>query len=327
MSKISEKLKQILNFLSGDIWNFVFTKRDEPMIQNSTVEMRDSSGFVSLLSGGLDSFIGAIDLLEENKIDTSFLSWYSSGKVTRPNQQAIKEKLKKQYKLTDNSFNEFHLSVDNSKEDTMRTRSFFLLVHSIALCYEKITIKNKVYVPENGFISVNPPISDARMGSSTTKTTHPFYIKSMNELIKQLGVNIEIENPYQFQTKGDMIENCKNQSFLSKNITNTVSCANPNSRDGSSIKHCGHCWPCIIRRSAIKNAGLSDDTTYRIMDLNRELLQSKFKPYRMFLKEIESISEEFFVLKTGPIDNHYIEYVEVIKKGVKEIKDFLDYKL
>ena len=39
-------------------------------------------------------------------------------------------------------------------------------------CWNDVTL----YMCENGFISINPPLTDARLGSLSTRTTHPVYL-------------------------------------------------------------------------------------------------------------------------------------------------------
>jgi len=322
-NSVKQDLTKMLEFLTGDIWNFSFTNRREHLIQDATVEMRDHYGYVSLLSGGLDSFIGAIDILEANHLDTVFLSWYGGGKSTRPTQTELQRIIANHYHLNEESFAEFYLSIKCSEENTMRSRSFFLLTHALAMCYEKLTVKNRILVPENGFISLNPPLTDARLGSSTTKTTHPFFIRSMNALLSKLGFEVIIENPYRFYTKGQMLLNCKNQLLLSENIDKTISCAHPD-RANNITKHCGYCWPCVIRRAAIKRSGLVDKTIYGILREVQVSVQKKLKPYKMFLSDTCSLSPEFLLMKTGPISDNYEKYANIIKAGIDEIKEIID---
>src|SRR6266852_896439 len=46
-----------------------------------------------------------------------------------------------------------------------------------------------LYVPENGLIALNVPLDPLRLGSFSTRTTHPFYIARWNELLKMVGMN------------------------------------------------------------------------------------------------------------------------------------------
>ena len=73
MNAIKTDLVAALNFLSGDYWQIEFRKRDyeetERYQLDKTKQLKIPEQFdcVSMLSGGLDSCIGAIDLLEERK--------------------------------------------------------------------------------------------------------------------------------------------------------------------------------------------------------------------------------------------------------------------
>ena len=48
-------------------------------------------------------------------------------------------------------------------------------------------------VPENGIISLNVPLDDLRIGSHSTRTTHPFYFSLWNEAIEKLGMSFSVE--------------------------------------------------------------------------------------------------------------------------------------
>lgn len=84
----------------------------------------------------------------------------------------------------------------------------YVFSHAIALA-SAFNIETEMYIPENGFISLNIPLTGARFGSSSTRTTHPYYMKMLGSLIKNMGLEISILNPYQFKTKGEMVSECK----------------------------------------------------------------------------------------------------------------------
>ncbi|MCC4820876.1 hypothetical protein LMH81_30610, partial [Vibrio lentus] len=67
---LSERLSSILSFLTGDQWKFTFTKTllevPKPIVSNkSKARLNSFKGLnsVCLFSGGLDSAVGAIDIL------------------------------------------------------------------------------------------------------------------------------------------------------------------------------------------------------------------------------------------------------------------------
>ncbi|MFX4393007.1 hypothetical protein ABTA65_20265, partial [Acinetobacter baumannii] len=62
----------------------------------------------------------------------------------------------------------------------MRTRSFNFIAFGalIATALSKNHFSNKIiklYIPENGLISINPPLTPRRIGALSTRTTHPYF--------------------------------------------------------------------------------------------------------------------------------------------------------
>jgi 7-cyano-7-deazaguanine synthase in queuosine biosynthesis len=316
--KNKDLLQKTLNFLSGDYWSFVFTKRLTHLIRKPLIDIREKRDSVSLLSGGLDSFIGAINLLEHNEKPV-FLSWRGGGKTTGITQKSIKQLLINNYKIDKSNFKDFYLSV-KGEETTTRTRSFFLFSHAVSLCYEKRT-NHKIIVPENGFISLNIPLTEARSGSSSTKTTHPYYLGLLNSLFKGLNIDVEITNPYQFLSKGQMIEKCKNIEFLKKYLKLTVSCSHPDTRGKATQGQCGYCWPCVVRRGAILSSIGYDDTEYTFW--NKSSLINYFKTYQLFLSKIEN-STNSIIYASGQLNyEDYDKYKKVLYNGCRELEKAL----
>ena len=88
-----------------------------------------------------------------------------------------------------------------------------------------------LYIPENGLISLNIPLTSSRIGSSSTRTTHPYFLDTLSKILIRLDIKNKIINPYQFLTKGEMITHSKNRNLISKFYNETVSCAHPNSKN------------------------------------------------------------------------------------------------
>lgn len=64
--KVKDKLEKMLRFLSGDFWKLTFTQLPESIALDNFTEDRDKD-CVCLLSGGMDSLVGGIDLCEYGK--------------------------------------------------------------------------------------------------------------------------------------------------------------------------------------------------------------------------------------------------------------------
>ena len=103
-----------------------------------------------------------------------------------------------------------------------------------------------VNVPENGFISLNVPLTPLRAGSLSTRTTHPIFMAEMQELLDALGLHVRLVNRYKFRTKGEMMVECRDQEMLARLASHSMSCG----RGGRINRHCGQCLPCLVRRGA-----------------------------------------------------------------------------
>ena len=278
-----------------------------------------------MFSGGLDSFIGSIDLLQTQKVPL-FVSHYGGGKGTREYQDILKTKLNQEYNIDEDNFMQFYAAVKEGDEDTTRTRSFMFFSHAIALA---TTMNQEVtlVIPENGLISLNIPLTYSRVGTSSTRTTHPFYMEQLQNILTKLDIKVKICNPYQFCTKGEMILQCKNKEFLYDNIKNTMSCSHPD--NGRYIKqteaaHCGYCLPCTIRLAAIKKSGITDSSYY--YDKKYSKGKKAMEDFNTYKLAIEKFDPKYAFLKiqcSGPISESIKEYSDLYIRGMKELADYL----
>ena len=65
-----------------------------------------------------------------------------------------------------------------------------------------------------GFIAINPPLTNARIGSLSTRTTNPEFLGRMQDIFDAVGLRLTIINPYLERTKGEMLQECLNQEIL-----------------------------------------------------------------------------------------------------------------
>jgi hypothetical protein len=329
-------LTKMLGFLTGDEWNFNFRRRevfDRPALEKAAEEL---PSIVTLFSGGLDSFAGAIDLLEEEQGLIALVGQYGNGS-THPSQTNTHKILKDEYPgraLPLGFWVQPAKPGKKSSEDTMRSRSILFLALGTAVasaCGDGIPL----YVPENGLISLNVPLSHSRMGSFSTRTTHPYFISCYRELLDALGINVPIKLPYKFLTKGEMLKEAKNQKVLREGLGKTLSCSRPDA--GRFEKrppgtHCGYCVPCIIRLSSMKAAGfdLKDAAFFDIANAETEPKTAKGRDRRGFelaterVKSLSSLRLAGEVLQSGPLPPEDVrEYASVYKRGLDEVADFL----
>lgn len=277
-------LAQTLRFLTGDLWELTFRQWPEsvasPVLNQPSLGAASSYDGISLFSGGLDSLIGAIDTIEKGQ-KPLFASHAGDASVSSPQHELFASLATAYVGKASIQRVRMAMHIDKSLvpgiegEDTTRGRSFLFFALG-ATAGSSLTTPFSVRVPENGFISLNVPLDGTRLGSNSTRTTHPYYIHRWNELLKALGIPGTISNPYWNKTKGEMIRDCANLAVLKKLAPMSVSCAHPSykryAKDG--IDHCGSCMPCIIRRAAFTASPVADPTQYRLADLAGKPLDS-----------------------------------------------------
>ena len=154
-------------------------------------------------------------------------------------------------------------------------------------------------------------------------------MRLLQKLINNLGLEIELVNPYQFFTKGEMITNCKNGVFLKKMVTKTMSCSHPDQgRYNKETKpsHCGMCLPCVIRRSAIKSAYGIDRSKYRDKNFKGKKAKIELRSYIVGIIDFKKYKSTIFfkIQNSGPIIEHFDDYVGVYDRGMKELIQVID---
>ncbi len=115
-----------------------------------------------------------------------------------------------------------------------------------------------LHASENGLISLNPSLTPARIGSASTRTTHPCFVGQLQSLLGRLGINVKLKNDYQHLTKGEMFVECRQLDDLRRLVCQSMSCG----KSRRINMHCGRCVPCIIRRAAFHQSKLEDTTPY-----------------------------------------------------------------
>jgi len=333
-------VEKMLNFLTGDKWTICFRERELTEIEKKArekwekvTEKNTSISKICMFSGGLDSCIGALNLLCDNMdvSDIAFVSIYGGGKGTREYQEMLKREFIDRFDLDESYFVQNYAAVitkkEVKKEDTTRSRSFMFFSHAIA--YASAMGKEiELIIPENGLISLNIPLAYTRTGTSSTRTTHPYYMKMLQKLITELGIQVKIKNPFQFKTKGEMILECQDREFLQELLDKTMSCSHPDVGRHQGMKktmHCGYCLPCTIRRASIKKGKLKDTSTY--FDCRYKTLPIARQAYRVYkcaLAEFDENNAFLRIQESGPIEENIEQFADLYVRGMKELRECLE---
>jgi hypothetical protein len=218
---------------------------------------------VVLLSGGLDSYIGAIDLAAKG------LKPFAVSQMVRgdgENQVAFAAEIGGGLRHFQGNHNTDVPDPENPP--SQRARSIVFLAYGVlmATTLSRYHAGNevKLYLCENGFIAINPPLTGGRIGSLSTRTTHPIFLALLQQVLTAAGLRVEVVNPYRLKTKGEMLVECLNQSLLKAHAHQTTSCGRFLK---FGYKHCGRCVPCQVRRASFKAWGIADTTVYVYEDL------------------------------------------------------------
>lgn len=329
-------LVRILNFLTGDRWNIGFRKRvkDYAKLVPPAAPILIPAPFdgVSLFSGGVDSLIGAIDSLQAGETPL-LVSHAGEGLVSKSQEQCFAG-LKAAYKSSVFDRLRVWMSFDSGlvenveSEDSTRGRSF--LFFSLGVAAGTALGRDFVLkVPENGLIALNVPLDPLRLGALSTRTTHPFYMARWNDLLRVLGIEGQVQNPYWDKTKGEMVAKCATPSLLKQLAPLSLSCSSPTKGRWAKKQqgHCGYCLPCLIRRASLRG---DDETVYGVPDLKALTLdtkQAEGQQIRSFQIAIARLSKrpelaKILIHKPGPlydVSSRHDGLADVYRRGLEEV--------
>lgn len=321
-------LESTLRFLSSDLWHFEFTRggMDPPPVseiraRNRVVNLANVD-CVSLFSGGLDSAIGALDLLGRGSRPL-LVSHASKGDADK--QDVIAELLPSTCeRMSVNSYPTWA----GADDDSQRTRSFqFLALGTLAaeaVARYRRMAKANLFVCENGLIALNPPLTPRRLGSHSTRTAHPHFLGSIQALLDGAGIPVEVSNPYRHLTKGEMTAANAARHKFSDFARETVSCGKWKRRN----QQCGRCVPCLIRRASFHAAGVPDGTDYQYPDLHAVMTDEGGRDDLIAVQAalVRGGDMERYVMNAGPLPlaaQDRQEYIDVAARGMEELRRYL----
>lgn len=242
--------EKMLKVLTGDYWTLHFVEGGAPPPDGKQKALdRDC---VSLLSGGLDSLIGGIDLVAQGR-RPMFVSQLAHEDSQRQRDYAALLGGGATHQQWSHG-----ISFKGPREPSTRGRSLAFYGFAALAASRVSATPVQIFIPENGFICINPPLVPGRVASLSTRTTHPLFIGMLQELLTGLGIQVQLELPYQFKTKGQMLTECLNQPLLQAWAADSTSCGR--FRTYNRV-HCGRCVPCMIRKGAFRAWGPASDTT------------------------------------------------------------------
>lgn len=331
---LSEDLSHAVNFLTGDTWHFEFYEDFGPSAPPSLVPQANRR--VVLMSGGADSASGALissSQLGDCEVE-ALLSHSSSGASASSPQARVAASLEKLYpgkNVCHKVFlNRVKASIDGTRfptEPSSRSRSLLFLALGLAIAAQSNCI---LWIPENGFASLNPPLGPERIGALSTRTTQPWFLWRVSQIIRSAGGHGDIENPFQNMTKGEMfreVEAILGLEAASEYLSSTNSCSHTDQRHQKvpTGTHCGVCFGCVVRRAAFRAAGIPDVTRYLANDgrpfADYVMQKSILEAARDFVAA--GISDATIMSMALPPNVLAAQAKDLSERGLAEIRDYL----
>lgn len=332
----ADDLARLVGFLTGDRWNFTFRKSD--VGQAEPLPLKEASPErVVLMSGGADSAVGALmsrQQLAEGE-SHALVSHYSLTTLA-PIQQRLAESISRLVPERGQVHHQVYLNRGSTRLDgtafpseaSSRSRSLLFLALGLAAAASS---KAPLWIPENGFASLNPPLGPDRRGSLSTRTTHPRYLRGIHLILRSVGAHAVIENPFESKTKGEMfrwVAETFGADAASNYLSQTNSCSHTDARysGAPAASSCGVCFGCIVRRAAFAAADLEDRTTYLSDSADR-----RFSDYARS-KSIVVAAEDFARGGVGPRtvmtmslppDYPAADALDLCCRGVEELRGYL----
>ncbi len=342
-------LEESIGFLTGDLWNFTFVKSNRRPFGRRTNRIKPLKGVasaptVSLLSGGLDSFAGAIKFLEDEPRSPLILASHYDGKVSGPksDQGNVIQALMKHYPRR---IQHIRLRVGvgdmgakgdepaSEFETSFRSRSLVFLAVAFAVA-SAVKKPPQIAIPENGAIALNFPLNPSRRGSCSTRTVHPHFLKLLQVALERIGLTNDIINPFQFLTKGQVNECVSEYPAFSSAYKLTNSCAKSGhnfSWENRLASACGRCVPCLFRRASLHRIQIDNETfgneVLKVYS-GRDALPDDF---RSLLDLVRQNPDEKSIMR-GLIANGSLpaiqlpEYAALVARMIGEVRQWLSDK-
>jgi hypothetical protein len=263
----ADRLSELLRLLSSDTWSLEFARARPP--RRREVAPAHSSELVLLFSGGADSLSGALVAHGEGRAPLLVSHWDFS--ITSGVQNRLVDTLETFWgaRPSTQKVRLGRRTVQIGSDEKFRTegssRSRSLLFLALGLAVASVN-DAELWMAENGFASLNVPLTGERRAAFSTRTTHPGFLRDLGDVLRSLGLQVKLTNPFEQLTKGEVYQRVIAEigaAHASRLLSASHSCAKPDRGPGfSADTHCGACYGCLVRRAAFLATGLPDTTTY-----------------------------------------------------------------
>lgn len=252
-------LVEALGYGTEDHWEFAFSPSvigDRRLQLGFDVDARNvlaDPDCVALLSGGIDSLCATVEAVADHQRRPVLVSHRTTPPVAS-HQQRLIAGLETQFPAWSFPRLSFwiHKRGKEAVERTRRTRGF--LVAALGAAVAGQVRLPTVLLPDNGYVSLNPPVNAQLVGTLNSRGTHPTFLRLVNRLLDLVFPDgVQLENPLERRTRTEALAILSNHG-CEHLLRETRSCSH--SRFTVDKPHCGVCSQCVDRRFATVAAGL-----------------------------------------------------------------------
>ncbi|WP_328846453.1 7-cyano-7-deazaguanine synthase [Streptomyces sp. NBC_00258] len=184
-----------------------------------------------------------------------------------------------------------------------------------------------VYVPENGQLALNPPLTAARSSALSTRSVHPWTLHLLNRLIRSISGaegTVTVTNPLAHLTKGEVCKAAVHAGgLLPADLEATLSCgAPPRRRQNRPHDNCGVCYPCLVRRSGLLYANGADATDYEASPTSPRLPRKRTRDFHALRRWLETPYGPLDLIADQPLPpgTEAAPWLDVIDRGRTELR-------
>ena len=288
-SHVLRFLNDLLQTLTGDTWDVSVEPGGVPLDRRGRFAAGWQADEVALYSGGLDSVAYAAARARADSGQVMLVAHDDAGAASA--QMAVFKHLAPgRLWLARTRFDDDHPR-DGARANTERaqgtrpessTRSRGLLFLASALLVASAHRVRQVAVPENGQLALNPALTLGRIGTTSTRSVHPYVTAGINRIIAAVGGDVTVVNPWLALTKGEVCAEAVAAGLTPDVLARTVSCGQHTAPREGPNGQCGYCVPCLFRRSGLRAALGSDPTEY-----HADLWELDTEPRRRHLYDLQ----------------------------------------
>jgi hypothetical protein len=255
---VTDRLSELLHYLTEDTWNFVFTL-GPPAIRQIPLGLQDPVALtepdsVLLFSGGADSLRAAVEAVGGRRGRPVLVS-HQPAPSHFAQQQRLVHALKERFSVR--GFHHLGFSIHrrggDAVDSTQRSRPFLFASLGSAVAGE-LNLPT-VLLADNGMVGLGLPINESTIGTQTSRSAHPKFLALFNAFIKDLfPTPVSIDNPFGLRTRTEVLTQLQAHG-CPELLQLTESCSRARGLPAAQ-RHCGTCSQCVDRRFGSVAAGL-----------------------------------------------------------------------